>query len=169
LSPARRLPVLVETKAAGGVCAWSRHGTSLAASLGELLAPIAELGAPWVFDGALIALSDRDGSSAQHFAAFGRAVFGGDRDAIASLHYVAFRILATADAGNIQARPLLERPTILADRFPADRRLRVVSTVARRSGHARQASVDRLRGQRAQTPELKLPGRAVRSWRKLRA
>ena len=94
--------LLVETKAIGRVRAWSRHGASLSASLGELLAPLAGLGAGWVFDGELIALTDRAGSPTQDFAAVGRAVFGGDQEAIARLHYVAFDVLAAGDGGDIQ-------------------------------------------------------------------
>lgn len=111
------------------MCAWSRHGTSLTASLGELLAPIAAVGAGWVFDGELIALSDRDGRPVQDFAAVGRAVFGGDRDAIARLHYIALDVLAAGEAGDVQARPLVKRAAILAERFLAGRRLRVALTL----------------------------------------
>ena len=69
--------LLVETRADGRVCAWSRHGTSLTEQLRELLEPFSALDAGWVFDGELIALTNRDGRPAQDFAAVGRAVFGG--------------------------------------------------------------------------------------------
>ena len=133
--------LLVETKAAGRVCAWSRHGTSLTASLGELLAPFAALGAGWVFDGELIALSDRDGSPVQDFAAVGRAVFGGDRGAIAAC--TTSRSTSSPPATTATSRPGLARTTtVLADRFPADRRLRVVSTLpADPDTHARLVSI----------------------------
>jgi ATP-dependent DNA ligase len=161
--------LLVETKAAGRVCAWSRHGTSLTANLGELLAPIAALGAGWVFDGELIALDDREGSPVQDFAAVGRAVFGGDRDAIARLHYVAFDLLATGDGGDVQARPLLERATMLADRFPASRRLRVVSSLpAEPDTHERLVSIGFEGSVLKRQTSVYRAGR-FRSWRKLKA
>jgi ATP-dependent DNA ligase len=85
--------LLVETRASGRVCAWSRHGTSLTEPLRELLAPFSALGAGWVFDGELIALADRDNGPVQDFAAVGRAVFGGDTDARSRRHYVTFDLL----------------------------------------------------------------------------
>jgi bifunctional non-homologous end joining protein LigD len=161
--------LLVETKAAGRVCAWSRHGTSLTADLGELLAPLAELGAGWVFDGELIALSDRDGSPVQDFAAVGRAVFGGDQEAIARLHYVAFDVLAAGATGDIQAHPLLERAATLADRFPADRRLRVVSTLpADPDTHARLVAMG-FEGSVLKRQNSSYRAGRFRSWRKLKA
>lgn len=161
--------LLGETKAAGRVFAWSRHGTSLTANLGELLAPIAALGAGWVFDGELIALSDRDGSPVQDFAAVGRAVFAGHPDAIASLHYVAFDVLATDDGGDIQASPWLKRTTALADRFPTDRRLRVASTLsAEPDTHARLVSIG-FEGSVLRRQNSSYRAGRTRSWRKLKA
>ena len=52
---------MVQIRPGGRVCAWSRHGASLTEPLSELLAPLAALGAGWVFDGELIALNDHDG------------------------------------------------------------------------------------------------------------
>jgi bifunctional non-homologous end joining protein LigD len=161
--------LLVETKAAGRVCAWSRHGTSLTANLGELLAPIAVLGAGWVFDGELIALTDRGGSPVQDFAAVGRAVFGGDREAIARLYYVAFDVLAAGDGGDVQAWPWLKRTTVLADRFPADRRLRVASTLpADPDTHARLVSIG-FEGSVLKRQNSSYRAGRFRSWRKLKA
>jgi ATP dependent DNA ligase domain len=165
----RLFPVLVETKAAGRVSAWSRHGTSLTANLGELLAPIAALGAGRVFDGELIALADRDGSPVQDFAAVGRAVFGGDQEAIARLHYVAFDVLTAGDDGNIQAWPRLKRTTMLADRFPEDRRLRVASTLpADPDVHARLVSIG-IEGSVLKRQNSSYRAGRFRSWRKLKA
>ena len=161
--------LLVETKASGRVCAWSRHGTSLTTSVGELLAPIAALGAGWVFDGELIALADRDGSPVQDFAAVGRAVFGGDQEAIGRLHYVAFDVLAAGDEGDIQAWPWLKRTTVLADRFPADRRLRVASTLPADPGtHARLVSIG-FEGSVLKRQNSSYRAGRSRSWRKLKA
>jgi bifunctional non-homologous end joining protein LigD len=161
--------VLLETRAAGRVCAWSRHGTSLTEPLGELLAPLAALGAGWVFDGELIALGDRDAGPVQDFAAVPRAVFGGDRDAAARLHYVVFDVLAAGDAGDIQAKPLLERATVLADRFPAGRRLRVVSSLpADLDTHERLVSIG-FEGSVLKRQNSSYRSGRVRSWRKLKA
>jgi bifunctional non-homologous end joining protein LigD len=161
--------LLLETKATGRVCAWSRHGTSLTTSVGELLAPMAAVGAGWVFDGELIALNERDGSPAQDFAAVGRAVFGGDQEAIARLHYVAFDVLAAGDGGDIQASPWLKRVTVLAERFPADRRLRVASTLpADPDTHARLVSMGFEGSVLKRQNSMYRAGRS-RSWRKLKA
>jgi bifunctional non-homologous end joining protein LigD len=161
--------LLLETKATGRVCAWSRHGTSLTASLGELLAPMTAAGAGWVFDGELIALSERDGSPVQDFAAVSRAVFGGDKEAIARLHYVAFDVLAAGDGGDIQALPWLKRSTVLAERFPADRRLRVASTLpADPDTHARLVSMG-FEGSVLKRQNSTYRGGRSRSWRKLKA
>jgi ATP-dependent DNA ligase len=161
--------LLAETKTAGRVCAWSRNGTSLTARLAELLAPIAALGAGWVFDGELIALSYRAGSPVQDFAAVGPAVFGGDHDAIARLHYVAFDVLAAGEAGDIQSRPLHDRAAMLADRFPADRRLRVVSTLpADPDTHARLVSIG-FEGRVLKYENSSYRGGRSRSCRKLKA
>ena len=161
--------VLLETRAAGRVCAWSRHGTSLTEPLRDLLAPLGALGAGWVFDGELIALDESDAIPVQDFAAVGRAVFGGHSDAVARLHYVAFDVLAAGDDGDIQARPLLERATVLADRFPADRRLRVVSTLsADPATHERLVSIGFEGSVLKRQNSSYRPGR-VRSWRKLKA
>ena len=127
--------LIVQTRPGGRVCAWSRHGTSLTEPLRELLAT---LGDGWVFDGELIALDDRDGDPIQDFAAVGRAVFGRDRAAAARLHYVAFDALAAGDNGDIQNAPWLRRTALLAEHFPVDERLRVMSALpARSETHAR--------------------------------
>jgi bifunctional non-homologous end joining protein LigD len=161
--------LMLETKATGRVLAWSRHGTSLTANLGELLAPMAAVGAGWVFDGELIALSDREGSPVQDFAAVGRAVFGGDQEAIASLHYVAFDVLATSDGGDIQASPWLRRTAVLANRLPADRRLRVASTLpADPDTHARLVSMG-FEGSVLKRQNSTYRAGRSRSWRKLKA
>jgi ATP dependent DNA ligase domain len=96
--------LLVETTPAGGVCAWSRHATSLADRLSDLLDPFRELEPGWVFDGELIALSDQTGTTVQDFGAVGRAVLGRDPAAPAGLHYVAFDVLSAGAAGTCSAR-----------------------------------------------------------------
>jgi hypothetical protein len=105
----------------------------------------------------------------RNFAAVGRAVFGGDCDAVARLHYFAFDVLAAGDGGDIQARPLSERATVLADRFPADRRLRVVSTLpADPDTHERLVSIG-FEGSVLKRRNSSYRAGRVRSRRKLKA
>ena len=164
----RLFPVLVQTKPRGPVCAWSRHGTSLTEPLCDLLAPFETLGGGWVFDGELIALDDHDGDPVQDFAAVGRAVFGRDRTACSRLQYVAFDVLAAGD-GDVQTRPWLERSMMLADRFPEDRRLRIVSRLtAHPDSHARLVAMGFDGSVLKREASSYRPGR-TRAWRKLKA
>jgi bifunctional non-homologous end joining protein LigD len=161
--------LLVETRADGRVCAWSRHGTSLTEQLRELLEPFRALGAGWVFDGELIALTNRDGRPAQDFAAVGRAVFGGASEARAQLHYVAFDLLAAGTDNDIRSQPWRERNKILAERFPTDRRLRLVSALrATSDAHARLVTLGFEGSVLKRESSSYKPGR-TRSWRKLKA
>ena len=161
--------LLVETRPGGRVCAWSRHGTSLTEPLRELLAPLAALGAGWVFDGELIALSDHGGQPVQDFAAVGRAVFGRHGDAGARLHYVAFDLLAAGGGDDIKLWPWLQRTALLAERFPAGQRLRAVSAMP-----ATAATHERLVAMGFEGSVLKRQGASYQagrsgSWRKLKA
>jgi ATP-dependent DNA ligase len=161
--------LLVQTRPGGRVCAWSRHGTSLTEPLRELLAPLEALGSGWVFDGELIALDDHDGRPVQDFAAVGRAAFGRDRTACSRVQYVAFDVLATGDGGDVQTRPWRERCVILADRFPAGRRLRVVSRLAAHpDSHARLVAMGFEGSVLKRETSSYRPGR-TRAWRKLKA
>jgi ATP-dependent DNA ligase len=165
----RLFPVLVETRAGGRVCAWSRHGTSLTKPLRELLAPFSALGAGWVFDGELIALADRDGGPVQDFAAVGRAVFGGDTEARSQLHYVAFDVLLTDGGGDVQCQPWRERIKWLGDRFPAGRRLRPIPALAPApEAHAELVRLGFEGSVLKRENSSYRPGR-TRSWRKLKA
>jgi ATP-dependent DNA ligase len=160
--------LLVETRADERVCAWSRHGTSLTEQLRELIEPFRALAAGWVFDGELIALTNRDGHPAQDFAAVGRAVFGGPTEARSQLHYIAFDLLA-AGTDDIRGQPWHERNKILADRFPADRRLRLVSALpAAPEAHARLVTLGFEGSVLKRESSSYRPGR-TRSWRKLKA
>ncbi|MGO9960641.1 MAG: hypothetical protein ACLP50_32480 [Solirubrobacteraceae bacterium] len=64
--------LLVAVDSAGRVRAWSRHGTSLTARLGDLLEGFIAVPAASVFDGELVSLASRDGHVVQDFAAVGR-------------------------------------------------------------------------------------------------
>jgi ATP-dependent DNA ligase len=161
--------LLVETRPGGRVCAWSRHGTSLTEPLRELLVPLGALGAGWVFDGELIALSNLGGHPVQDFAAVGRAVFGRDHDAGARLHYVAFDLLAAGDVGDIQHRPWLQRTALLAERFPANQHLRTMSALpATADAHNRLIAMGFEGSVLKRQSASYQPGRS-RSWRKLKA
>jgi ATP-dependent DNA ligase len=161
--------LLVQTRPGGRVCAWSRHGTSLTEPLLDLLAPFATLGAGWVFDGELIALDVHDGHPVQDFAAVGRAVFGRDRAACSRLQYVAFDVLAAGGDGDVQTRPWRERSVMLVDRFPEDRRLRIVSRLAAHpDSHARLVAMGFEGSVLKRETSSYRPGR-TRAWRKLKA
>jgi hypothetical protein len=91
-----------------------------------------------VFDGELIALSDRGGDPVEDFAAVGRAVFGHDPAAAAQLHYVAFDVLAAGARGDVQHHPWERRTALLAERLPTGPRLRSMSPLpATSETHAR--------------------------------
>jgi ATP-dependent DNA ligase len=139
------------------------------AALRELLAPLASIGDGWVFDGELIALDDHDGRPVQDFAAVGRAVFGRDDAAAARLHYVAFDLLAAGDAGDIQRASWLWRTALLAEHFPADERLRLVSALpATSETHARPVAMGFEGTVLKRQSGSYRPGR-TRTWRKLKA
>jgi hypothetical protein len=73
--------VLVEVGRDGCVRAWSRHGTNLSGSVGDLLGALVDVPARTVFDGELYALTERDGRPSQNFAALCRAVLTRDSQA----------------------------------------------------------------------------------------
>jgi ATP-dependent DNA ligase len=68
-----------------GARAWSRHGTNLTGNVGDLLAAFAGVAPGTVFDGELVALSERDGRPAQNFAVVCRAVLSNDSHAAEQL------------------------------------------------------------------------------------
>ena len=137
--------------------------------LRDLLASFEALGAGWVFDGELIALDDRGGGPVQDFAGVGRAVFGRDRAAAARLHYVAFDLLAAGNAGDIQDLPWLRRTALLAEHFPADERLRVISSLpATSETHARLIAMG-FEGTVLKRRSASYRRGRTRSWRKLKA
>ncbi len=128
-----------------------------------------QLGDGWLFDGELIALADRDGKPVQDFAAVGRAVFGGDPDAIDRLHYVAFDVLTAGEVGDVRSWPWSERTALLAERFPAGRCLRVISPMSADPGaHERLVSLGFEGSVLKRASSRYRPGRS-RMWRKLKA
>jgi ATP-dependent DNA ligase len=121
--------LLVEVGIRGRIRAWSRYATSLTTRLGDLLDPFVDVAPGTVFDGELIALTQRHGQPIQDFAAVSRAVFGGDPAAAARLHYVAFDVLACAGAGDLRARPWRERTQHLTETLPRSRRVRQIDSL----------------------------------------
>jgi hypothetical protein len=87
--------LLIEVGADSRVRGWPRHGTSLTGRLGELIAAFADTPAGSVFDGELVAVSEREGRPIQDFATVGRAVLGGDVAAAKLLRFVGFDLLGT--------------------------------------------------------------------------
>jgi ATP-dependent DNA ligase len=109
--------LLIEVGAGSRVRAWSRHGTSLTGRLGELVAAFADSPAGSVFDGELVAVSEREGRPIQDFATVGRAVLRGDVAAAKHLRFVGFDLLALAGE-NLRGRQWRERDQRLAEALP---------------------------------------------------
>src|SRR5947209_17146563 len=73
--------LLIEIDRDRGMRAWSRQGTNLTPRLGSLLDGFAATPGDTVFDGELVAISERDGQPCQDFATVTRAVFTGEATA----------------------------------------------------------------------------------------
>jgi bifunctional non-homologous end joining protein LigD len=119
--------LLLHVGADGVVRGWSRHGTDLTQRLGPLLAPFTDVAPGTMFDGELVAVSERDGKPAQDFAAVTRAVFTGHASATQRLRFVAFDVLV---AGGRDLRPCAweERNARLRETLPACDRIRLVAS-----------------------------------------
>ena len=152
--------VLVEVDANGRVRGWSRHGTSLTARVGPLLAVFDGVASGTTFDGELVAVSEREGQATQDFAAVARAVFGGAPAAAAAhLRFVAFDLLSVAGE-DIRARSWRERDAQLRDILPVSDRIRMVS-----SQTATPAAHDAIVALGFEGTVLKRPGSAYRAGR----
>jgi bifunctional non-homologous end joining protein LigD len=121
--------LLIEVGVRGRIRAWSRHGTNLTTRLGDLLDPFIDVAPGSVFDGELVALTQRDGRPVQDFAAVGRAVFGANDAAAQCLHYVAFDLLAGPGVGDLRSRPWRDRAQHLTETLPHSRRVRQIESV----------------------------------------
>ena len=127
--------LLIEVGADSRVRAWSRHGTSLTGRLGELIAAFGDTPAGSVFDGELVAVSEREGRPIQDFATVGRAVLRGDVAAATHLRYVGFDLLALAGE-NLRGRQWRVRDQRLAEALPVlTRSIRVNYRSRRRRPH----------------------------------
>lgn len=151
--------VLVHVGADGRVRGWSRHGTSLTARLGSILALFDGAAPRTTFDGELVAVSERHGQATQDFAAVARAVFNGDPAAAEHLRFVAFDLLSVAGE-DICARSWRERDAQLRDTLPISRRIRMVS-----SQPATPAAHDAIVALGFEGTVLKRPGSAYRAGR----
>jgi bifunctional non-homologous end joining protein LigD len=127
--------ILVAVDTAGRIRAWSRHGTSLTASLGDLLDPFTHVAPSSLFDGELVAVASRDGHPVQDFAAVTRAVLSSDAASTPRLRLVAFDLLELAGQ-DLRQRPWVHRDAQLRDALPATDRVRLVqSTTASAREH----------------------------------
>jgi ATP-dependent DNA ligase len=128
--------LFIDVGTRGEVRGWSRHGTDLTARLGSLLAPFTDVAPGTMFDGELVAVTERDGQPAQDFAAVTRAVFTGRPAATERLRFVAFDLLAVAGA-DVRARPWEERDARLRETLPVCERIRpAASQLATLAAHA---------------------------------
>jgi bifunctional non-homologous end joining protein LigD len=128
--------LLIEVDDDRHVRAWSRHGTSLTTRLGGVTAAFAEAVPGSVFDGELVAVSQRDGRPVQDFAAVCRAVLRGDASAAEGLRFVGFDVLAL-DGEDLRGRPWTERSSRLIEALPvSDRVRRIESLPASLEAHA---------------------------------
>jgi ATP-dependent DNA ligase len=121
--------LLVDVDARGDVRMWSRHGTGLTARLGGLPDRFAGVPAGTVFDGELVAISERGGQAVHDFAALTRAVFTGDPLATERLRFVAFDVLRLAGE-DFRGRPWRERSDHLRQALPVGDRVRLISSQA---------------------------------------
>jgi ATP-dependent DNA ligase len=120
--------LLIELDDDHRVRAWSRHGTSLTARLGDLTDAFAEAPPGSVFDGELIVVSERDGRPVQDFAAVCRAVLRGDARAAEDLRFVGFDVLALGGE-DLRGRPWTERNLRLSEALPLSGAVRRVESL----------------------------------------
>ena len=158
--------LLIETGSDGGARAWSRHGTNLAGHVGDRLAAFA--GLLLVFDGELVALSERDGRPVQNFAVVCRAVLSNDSHAAEPLRYVAFDVLSRGGV-DLRGHVWQERRGHLGEVLPAAGRVRQIDCLpAEQSAHAAMVGLGFEGSVLKRRNSTYRPGRH-RSWRKLKA
>jgi ATP-dependent DNA ligase len=119
--------LLVAVDRLGRVRAWSRHGTSLTAGLGDLLQGFTTAPAASVFDAELVSLAQRDGQVVQDFSAVCRAALRGDGGAAAQLRLVAFDVLEL-DGQDLRPRSWTERDSQLRIALPISDRVRLIQS-----------------------------------------
>lgn len=119
--------LLVEIDERARVRMWSRHGVSLTDRLGVLPDCFATAPPGSVFDGELVAVSQRDGRVIPDFAAVTRAVFSADAAAADQLKFVAFDLLRL-DGEDLRPRRWYERDEDLQTVLPVNDRLRLITS-----------------------------------------
>jgi bifunctional non-homologous end joining protein LigD len=160
--------LLIEVGSDGGARAWSRHGTNLTGNVGDLLAAFAGVAPGTVFDGELVALSERDGRPAQNFAVVCRAVLSNDSRAAEQLRYVAFDVLSRG-AVDLRGHAWQKRRGHLSEVLPAAARIRQIDCLpAEPSAHAAMVGLGFEGSVLKRRNSIYRPGRH-RSWRKLKA
>jgi ATP-dependent DNA ligase len=150
------------------VRAWSRHGTNLTGSVGDLLGAFVDVLGGTIFDGELVALTERDGRPAHNFAAVCRAVLNGDAQAARLLHYVAFDLQRRGGA-DLRGETWRVRRGHLGEVLPTGSRVRQIECLpATLASHVAMIALG------FEGSVLKRPGSSYRagrhrSWRKLKA
>lgn len=119
--------LLIAVDRGGRIRGWSRHGANLTARLGALLARFDGCPVDSIFDGELVAISERDGQPAQDFATVTRAVFTGNSAAAERLRFVGFDVLRLAGE-DLRRRAWRDRDERLRDALPTCERVRAVSS-----------------------------------------
>jgi bifunctional non-homologous end joining protein LigD len=160
--------LLIEVGSDGEARAWSRHRTNLTANVGDLLAAFVGVVPGTVFDGELVALSERDGRPAQNFAGVCRAVLSNDSRAAKQLRYVAFDVLSRGGM-DLRGHAWQERRGHLGDVLPAAGHVRQIECLpAEQSAHAAMVGLGFEGSVLKRRDSTYRPGRQ-RSWRKLKA
>jgi len=121
-----------------------------------------------VFDGELVALSERDGRPAQNFAVVCRAVLSNDSRAAEQLRYVAFDVLSRGGV-DLRGQAWQERRGHLGEVLPAAGRIRQIDCLpAEQSAHAAMVQLGFEGSVLKRRNSTYRPGRH-RSWRKPKA
>jgi ATP-dependent DNA ligase len=150
------------------VRAWSRHATNLTESVEDLLGAFDAIPAGTVFDGELVALTERDGRPAQSFAAVCRSVLNRDAQAAGLLHYVAFDVLVRGGV-DLRGEVWRDRRGHLGEVLPTGSRVRQIDCLpATLASHAAMVELG-FEGSVLKRPASSYRAGRHRSWRKLKA
>jgi bifunctional non-homologous end joining protein LigD len=160
--------VLIEVANDRRVRAWSRRGTDLTESVGDLLRAFDGVPAGTVIDGELVALTERNGRPAQNFAAVCRAVLNRDSQATGLLQYVAFDLLARGGVDR-RGEAWQDRRGHLGEVLPTGDRVRQIDCLpATLASHAAMIELG-FEGSVLKRPVSCYRAGRHRSWRKLKA
>jgi bifunctional non-homologous end joining protein LigD len=160
--------VLIEVANDRRARAWSRHGTDLTGSVGDLLEAFGDVPPGTIFDGELVALTERHGRPAQNFAAVCRAVLNGDARAAVLLRYIAFDVLSLGGA-DLRGEEWRDRRGQLGEVLPTGSRVRQIDCLpAAVASHAAMLELG-FEGSVLKRPDSVYRAGRHRSWRKLKA